>query len=133
MNVTMLCLFIKSEVTAEPGMNVSTNKQVCPSRSWKEWDVGKVGGAINYLWFSESQGLCLEGQLLNIWRSLWSASEVFRINQNHSNQPSQARWRQYCGVCKLVFGTSYSPVSCVPCHLPAGYTHRHTHTPIRTD
>lgn len=38
--------FVESEDSAEPGMNTSTNKQVCLSRSWKEWDVEKAGGSV---------------------------------------------------------------------------------------
>lgn len=49
---------------------------------------GGSGGIINYLWFSKSQELCLEVQLLSIWRSLWSASSVFWIILK-SSRPSK--------------------------------------------
>lgn len=49
---------VESKDSAESGMNTSTNKRVCLSRSWKEWDVEKAGlvCTVNYLWLAESRG-----------------------------------------------------------------------------
>lgn len=85
-----------------------------------------MGGVINYLWFSESQGICLEGQLLRAWRNLWSAPPVFWIISVsfRSSKPGQMEAILCSGQnCLCLF--SVRPLTLA--RLPSGLPHTHTH------